>query len=189
MYMTPEHTAIFTLLNNNLSIITLLGFVVVLIMFVDVVALGSGFWKGSRSMYVWLAKYALPVGFSLTAISTAVSLYYSDVLGVLPCGLCWFQRVFIYSMMVILGAALWKKDRNVWSYINVLAIPGLLIALYHEYLQLGYSELIPCPAIASTVDCAKPTFLEYGFVTYPFMSVVLFTALLLISWVVKKYSK
>jgi disulfide bond formation protein DsbB len=92
-------------------------------------------------------------------------------------------------MMVILGAALWKKDRNVWSYINVLAIPGLLIALYHEYLQLGYSELIPCPAIASTVDCAKPTFLEYGFVTYPFMSVVLFTALLLISWVVKKYSK
>lgn len=188
MYMTPEHLVIFTFLNNNLSIVTLLGFVAVLIMFVDAVALSVGFWKGARVAYSWFAKHALPVGFALTFMSTLVSLYYSDVLGVLPCGLCWFQRVFIYSSMFLLGYAWWKNDRNVWSYVNVLAIPGLLIALYHEYLQLGYSELIPCPAIASTVDCAKPTFLEFGFVTYPLMSAVLFASLLLISWTVRKYA-
>jgi disulfide bond formation protein DsbB len=186
--MTPEHLVIFTFLNNNLSILTLLGFIVVLIMFIDAVALSVGIWKGARTVYVWLAKHALPVGFILTFLSTTVSLYYSDVLGVLPCGLCWFQRVFIYSSMFLFGYAWWKKDYKVWNYINILAIPGLLIALYHEYLQLGYSELIPCPAIASTVDCAKPTFLEYGFITYPFMSVVLFATLLLVSWSVRKYS-
>lgn len=187
--MTEEKLAIFTFLNTNVSMITLLAFIVILFWLIDVIGIASRLWDGKRSLYEKIAHYALPLGFAATLISTAISLFYSDYLGVLPCGLCWFQRVFIYSMMFILGYAWWKKDSKVWGYIQTLSIPGLIIALYHEYLQLGYSELLPCPAIASTVDCAKPTFLEFGFVTYPFMSVVLFTALLLLAYVSGKYKK
>jgi len=65
----------------------------------------------------------------------------------------------------------------------------LVVALYQEYLQLGYSELIPCPAISNFADCAKPTFLEYGFITFPFASVVLFGFLILMSFIVSSKNK
>jgi disulfide bond formation protein DsbB len=187
--MTDEKQALLTLLNHNLALLTLIGFIIVVIWLIDMIGICLSWWKGDRSMYRALIKYSLPVAFFSLLGSTLTSLFYSDYLGVLPCGLCWFQRVFIYSQVFIFGYAWYKRDMKVWGYSVVLSTAGLIIALYHQYLQMGYSELIPCPAIASTVDCAKPTFMEYGFVTFPFMSVVLFIFMLLLASTVKRYSK
>lgn len=126
-------------------------------------------------------KFALPLGFLISLSGTLMSLYYSDYLGILPCGLCWFQRVFIYSQTFIFGLAWYKNDHKIFPYTLLLSTVGLIIGLYHHYLQMGYSEFIPCPAIASTIDCAKPTFIEYGFVTFPLMAVVLFAILIALS--------
>lgn len=117
----------------------------------------------------------------MTLFSTVLSLYYSDYLGILPCGLCWLARVFIYSQVFLFGMAWYKNDRKILDYIILLSGVGLVISLYHQYLQMGYSEFLPCPAIASTVDCAKPTFMEYGFVTFPLMAVVTFLLAMLLS--------
>lgn len=129
----------------------------------------------------FISNYALPLGFFISLGGAVLTLYYSDYLGILPCGLCWFQRVFLYSQVFLFGLAWHKNDTKIFGYTLLLSIVGFVVAVYHSYLQMGYSELLPCPAIASTIDCAKPTFVEFGFVTFPFMAVVLFAILILIS--------
>ncbi len=187
--MTEDKQILLTLLNDSLALATLIGFIIVLIWLVDMIGLCLGWWQGKRAMYQTISKYSLPIAFFVLLDSTIISLIYSDYLGVLPCGLCWFQRVFIYSQVFIFGYAWYKRDTKVWGYSVVLSVAGLIVALYHQYLQMGYSPLIPCPAIASTIDCAKPTFIEYGFVTFPFMSVVLFIFMLLLASTAMRYGK
>ena len=67
-----------------------------------------------------------------------------------------------------------KKDRAVLPYILMLSLTGLAVALYHHMLQIGFDLLKPCSSAPFAVDCAKPSFIEFGFVTFPFMAVVLF---------------
>jgi disulfide bond formation protein DsbB len=177
--MTEGKLVIVQFLNHYLSLATLLGGVIVVLWFGALIYEWST--KKETKILSTLTPYLLPLGFLSTLGATLVSLYYSDYLGVLPCGLCWFQRVFIYSQVFLFALAWKKNDTNIFSYSLVLSTVGMVVALYHHYLQMGYSELIPCPAIASTIDCAKPTFVEYGFITFPFMSVVLFAFLITLS--------
>ena len=185
--MTQEKEAIFLFLNHYLALGTLIGFITCLIWLVVLIYS----WKSKKITkgFSWVTKYSLPLGFFSTLFAMLMSLYYSDYLGVLPCGLCWFQRVFIYSQVFLFAFAWYKKDYKIFSYSVLLSIMGGIVAIYQEYLQLGYSEFVPCPAIASTVDCAKPTFISYGFMTFPFMSVVLFGFLILLAYTVKHSKK
>ncbi|MEN9552386.1 MAG: hypothetical protein RI935_763 [Candidatus Parcubacteria bacterium] len=187
--LTPEKQALLEFLNSHLALATLIGFIILCLWIVDIVLLRTKTFARYRSYYEPVSRYVLPLGFLITLFSTVVSLVYSDYLGVLPCGLCWFQRVFIYSMVFVFGVAWYKNDRKIFDYILALSVPGLIVALYHQYLQMGYSELIPCPAIASTVDCDKPTFMEYGFVTFPFMAVVMFGYTIMLSLTAKMFTK
>jgi disulfide bond formation protein DsbB len=187
--MTLEKEALLSTLNHNLALVTLIGFIGVVLFGVTFFLIRAGVTKKGEQYFKMIAGHAFPLGFLIVLFAVVTSLVYSDYLGVLPCGLCWFQRVFIYSQLFIIGHAWWKGDTKVWGYSAVLSAFGLIVALYHQYLQLGYSEFIPCPAIASTVDCAKPTFIEYGFVTFPLMSIVLFGFLLILAHVVKFYKK
>lgn len=189
MMISEEKQVLLDFLNSNLSLATLVGFIIILFWIIDLVALRAKMFVAYRKYYAVIAKYALPLGFFLTLFSMVLSLVYSDYLGVLPCGLCWFQRIFIYSMVFIFGVAWYKNDRKVFDYIITLSVAGLIVALYHQYLQMGYSELIPCPAIASTVNCDKPTFMEYGFITFPFMAVVTFGYTILLSVTAKMFQK
>ena len=95
----------------------------------------------------------------------------------------------LLTMVLVFGVAWYKNDRKIFDYIIALSIFGLIFALYHQYLQMGYSELIPCPAIASTVNCDEPTFMKYGFVTFPFMAVVTFGYTIMLSLTAKMFNK
>ena len=189
MILTPEKEALFTFLNTQLSLATFAGLIILLFWGADLLLLRLRILSKYRAYYRPIARYALPIGFLVTFSSTLLSLTYSDYLGILPCGLCWFQRIFVYGMMFLFGMAWYKNDKKIFDYILLFSGVGLVIALYQHYLQMGYSELIPCPAIASTVDCAKPTFIEYGFITFPFMSAVMFSFTILLSLTVKMFEK
>ena len=77
------------------------------------------------------------VGSLLVAtVATAGSLYYSLGLGLYPCELCWYQRILMYPLVVVLGYATLTDWPDVHRVVLPLAIPGLAIALYHSYLQL-----------------------------------------------------
>src|SRR3989304_345409 len=62
-------------------------------------------------------------------IARAGSLYYSEVAGSPPCEYCWYQRIAMYPLVVILGVAMLRRDRGGHRYVLPLAIPGRLISL------------------------------------------------------------
>ncbi len=109
--------------------------------------------------------------------SVAGSLFYSEIAHFVPCLLCWWQRVLLYPQAVILFVALLARDERVRKYCATLSAGGVLVAIYHTYLQFGGSDLIPCSATG--VSCDKVYFLTYGYVTIPTMALTAFGLILL----------
>jgi len=177
--MSPEKQQVFLSLNYNVSLLTIVLGIFLLIWIISLVYFSKR--KKECEKFSSIFKYSLPIGFFVSLVASLITLYYSDILGVLPCGLCWFQRVSLYAMVLIFGLAWLRNDKNIFPYVLVLSIFGEIISLYHHYLQMGYSELLPCPVVASTIDCAKPTFIEFGFITFPFMAVILFIFFILLA--------
>ncbi len=182
-FLMQLHTELAHFLNYYLSLGTLAGLILVIAWSVDffVIRIKSGPYKELRTMYKHIAYAALPLGFFVSFGGMALSLFYSEYLGYLPCSLCWFQRILLYPTVILFAIAWYKKDYHVYRYILALSSIGFIIALYHHSLQMGYSEIIPCAANAVFIDCAKPSFVEFGFVTFPFMAVIAFSLLFLTS--------
>lgn len=115
--------------------------------------------------------HGLTIAFIAAFFATVGSLIYSDVIGYEPCKLCWFQRIFIYPNMIILGIALWKKDVNMNIYGIVLAVCGGVVALFHYIGQLGINPLgLECLAVGYSSICAKNFVLQFGYITIPLMA-------------------
>jgi disulfide bond formation protein DsbB len=71
----------------------------------------------------------------VAAVATAGSLWFSLGLGLVPCELCWYQRILMYPLVVVLGVAALEDRAGVWRTVLPLALPGLAVAAYHSYLQ------------------------------------------------------
>jgi disulfide bond formation protein DsbB len=170
-------------LNRYLSFVTIIGGMTVILLGVYVVYVSFSK-KESKDLQI-VANYAVQLGFLATFFSMVMSLYYSEYLGILPCDLCWFQRIFIYSQVILFTVAWWKKDKGVFTYSLPLSLVGIVIALYHHIMQLGYNVYKPCSTAPFALDCSKPTFIEFGFVTFPLMAVVLFAFLILLAKISK----
>lgn len=144
--------------------------------------------EGWRNIFTdnWSQMLLIKI-FALTFISFAMSLTYSDYLGVVPCSLCWFGRIFMYGIMILSGIAIWRKEaRVIFPYITAFAGVGLLVSLYHHFLQITAtaSSHLPCPA--SGGDCAKRIIFEYGHVTFPWVAVVVFASIIFMAIIEKK---
>ncbi len=132
----------------------------------------------SRVFKKILASWGILIGFVFTTGSSLMTLTYSEVFGFVPCGLCWLERVFLYPQVFILGMALFYKEKVAARYGLMLSIPGLIISLYHHYLQMGGSQFVACPT--SGGDCAKRILFEFGFVTFPLLAAFLFIFLIVL---------
>jgi len=177
------HPELAQFLNHYLSLATLVTLVILFAWAIDILIMRAryGPYKELRSTYKKIAQYALPLGLFASLGGCFLTLFYSEYLGYLPCALCWFQRICLYPMIALFAIAWARKDYTVYRYIMALSGAGLIISLYHQYLQMGYSAIIPCAADAMFVDCAKPSFVEFGFVTFPLMAVALFSTLFLVA--------
>lgn len=133
---------------------------------------------------VFVARVALPFSFLAASVSVVMTLIYSEYFGIVPCGLCWLQRVALYPQ-VLLFAIAWKvHDRTVALYSIALSVFGMVVALYQHYLQMGGGSVLPCPA-SGEADCAKRIMFEMGYITYPLSAFSLFallTVVMLIYW-------
>jgi len=120
----------------------------------------------------------------LASVSTLGSLFFSEVMGFQPCVLCWYQRICMYPLVLILPAALFPFDRNVVRYAAPLALLGLLTAGFHLLLVAGYipESIKPC---VQGVPCTDVQIEWFGFVTIPLLSALSFlviAVLLLVSY-------
>jgi len=128
-----------------------------------------------------LEKWGLWKAFGLTLAGSALTLFYSEILGIPPCGWCWIQRVFLYPQVLLFAIAAWKGDRRIADYSIVLSVFGGAAALYQHYLQMGGTSVIPCPATSQqAVDCAVRFLFEFNYITFPFMSFTLFAFLIVL---------
>lgn len=182
-----EKEIIAQFLNHYLSLATIIGSIVIVVFTIS--AIYTHFTKSKNATVDIVIKYVLPLGFLATLGATILSLFYSEYLFYAPCSLCWYQRIFMYSQVFLFGFAWFKKDKSILPYTLFLSVIGFTIATYHHLLQIGYNVYKPCSTAPFAIDCAKPSFIEYGFVTFPFMAVVLFGFLIVITVIAQKYRK
>lgn len=119
-------------------------------------------------------KYILIIAFLQAWAATLGSLYFSEVLGYKPCLLCWYQRILMYPLIIILGIAIWRGDRKIYYYVLPLSILGAAIALYQYLLQMTPLAQITPVACSAYGPCREVQALFWGFVTIPFLSLVAF---------------
>ncbi len=134
----------------------------------------------NKSLETLIKKFGLFFAFLVTLGSSITTLIYSEVFDFIPCGLCWLQRVFLYPQVLLLAFALYTKDKRVALYGIVLSVPGLIISLYQHYLQMGGSEFITCPKAGTGANCAERILFEFNFVTFPLLSAILFSFLIVL---------
>lgn len=131
-----------------------------------------------------LSKWGLQIGFTFSLGALLLTLYYSDILGIPPCPLCWWGRIFLYPQVVLFGLAIWKQDRGIAFYSIWLSSFGLIVALYNHMLQMFPSSHLPCPATGE-VSCSQIFFLEFGYITFPLMGATLFAFLIVLMMFVR----
>ncbi|MDO8655140.1 MAG: disulfide oxidoreductase [bacterium] len=161
-----------SVINKMLGILTVTGQIVVIggiVLFV----------VRRRNMLRFFGQHALVFSFAVALVATLGSLFYSEIAGYEPCKLCWLQRIFIYPQVLLLGMALWKKDRGIADYSIVLSAVGAVIAGYHYLLQLGVAPSLPCAAVGYSVSCAQRFVMQFGYITIPLMAFTAFIMILL----------
>jgi len=137
----------------------------------------------------WYKTYIAPYVWLIITITlwggVAITLLYSEVFGFVPCSLCWLQRVALYAQALISVVAWRSCDATHFPrYGTILSGFGLLVAAYQYIYQaipdtVRESGAMPCLADGSA-DCSKTIMEVFGFVTFPFLSAVLFAFLIVL---------
>jgi disulfide bond formation protein DsbB len=122
-------------------------------------------------------RWALVFGAWLIAtLATLGALFMSEVMGFAPCVLCWWQRIFMFPLVLILALGLFPFDPKVVRYALPLAAIGLLVAGFHVLLTMDIipETLAPC---RQGIPCKTIQIEWFGFVTIPLLSFLAFLTL------------
>ena len=146
-------------------------------------------------MWRFLVKNALYIAFAQAWLATLGSLYFSEIRHWVPCLLCWYQRILMYPLVIILGVAIWRKDKKVAYYVLPMTILGFLIAFYHYLLQMTpLKDLTPvkCNAYGPCSEIKSITFGSITlphFVTIPLLSLTVFVVISMMMIILLKSQK
>ena len=148
-----------------------------------VVARVSGSAAG-RQLIQGLAPLALAVPALVTSVSMVGSLYFSEVVNYRPCVLCWYQRIAMYSLAIVLVTAAVRRDKSIAPYAMVLAGIGATISAYHWLLERW--PAIDTGSCSADAPCSVPYFEVFGFVSLAFMAFCAFVTVLVFLGVVSR---
>ena len=123
-----------------------------------------------------LGLYSHYIALLAAWIATCGSLFFSEVLRWTPCLLCWYQRILMYPLAIILATGLLRRDRKLSIYVLPFSLIGVCVSLYHYLLQK--TTWFPPPACTIGVPCTTDYINWFGFITIPFLAL---TAFLIIS--------
>ena len=112
----------------------------------------------------------------LVSVSALGSLFFSYVMEFAPCVLCWYQRIFLFPLVLILAIGLFPFDKKVVKYALPLAIAGWLTAAYHNLLYAGIipESIQPC---SKGVSCTEEYINLFGFLSIPMLSLLSFSTI------------
>ena len=142
--------------------------------------------QAGRALVAGLVPLRFAVPALVTSVSMLGSLYFSEAVGYRPCVLCWYQRIAMYSLAIILVIAAVRRDRAIAPYAMVLAALGAGIAGYHWLLERWPS--LDTGTCSADAPCSVPYFEVFGFVSLAFMAFSAFVTVLVFLWVVSPAS-
>jgi disulfide bond formation protein DsbB len=134
--------------------------------------------RGATQLVAAVDDASLWVAFLIAATATAGSLYFSEVADYVPCQLCWYQRIAMYPLSVILLVAAIRRDRAVRWYAGPVAAIGAATSTYHYLIE--WRPSLEGGACGIGPSCADIWFRELGFVTLAFMALCGFVAILIL---------
>lgn len=130
-----------------------------------------------------LGPSALVGAFVVAALAMGGSLYFSEIAHFEPCRLCWYQRIAMYPLVVILGVAAWRRDVGVRRYAVPLAAIGAVISTYHYALE--WFPWLDSGVCAATAPCTLVWFRELGFISLPYLALSAFLLIIALLWVAR----
>ncbi|MDO8575570.1 MAG: disulfide oxidoreductase [bacterium] len=136
----------------------------------------------------FLKKNYAKIILAISGVSILGSLYFSEILGLPPCLLCWYQRVFMYPLVIIAIVGMIYKEEKIYRFVLPMSFIGLLISFYHNLL---YFEILPessGPCIVG-ISCTTKYIELLGFITIPFLSFLSFLFIFIISLIIKNTRK
>lgn len=116
------------------------------------------------------------VAWVIALVATAGSLFFSEVMGLPPCVLCWYQRIAMYPLVIIIGIGIATGDRRWKTYALPITLMGLVVSIYHNLLYYGIisESLAPC---TQGISCTSRQIEWLGFITIPLMALTAFVSL------------
>lgn len=136
----------------------------------------------TQSERAWMLVFA---SWLLAAVATLGSLFFSEVMKFPPCILCWYQRICMYPLVLILLAGLFPFNKSVLRFSTPLTMVGWGIAIYHNLL---YYKILPesaAPCVQG-ISCTTVQIEWFGFITIPFLSLVGFSSILILLFVTSR---
>ena len=121
----------------------------------------------------------------VASVATLGSLFFSEVMMFPPCVFCWYQRICMYPLVVILSAGLFPVSKSVIKFSVPLAFIGWVIAVYHNLL---YYKILPesaAPCVRG-ISCTTVYIEWLGFITIPLLSLLAFSAILILLFLTNK---
>ena len=129
---------------------------------------GRRFWNNVRvALY---GRPALVLAAVVACVATTGSLFFSLVRGFIPCELCWYERIVMYPLVVILIVAAVRRDRLAWVIATPFLVAGLGVTAFHLYLEAN-PEAAVC---TQGIPCSTKWIEELGFMTIPTMAATAF---------------
>ncbi len=122
-----------------------------------------------------IKMYLLLVQFVISLAAIFGSLFFSEIMKFPPCNLCWYQRIFIYpiALIILMGLYLGSKDTN--KFVTPFVILGLIFSAYHNLVYYKIVQIIvPC---TESSPCTVQQLNYLGFITIPLLSLCAFVAL------------
>ncbi len=160
--MTPE------VMQRFFALLTLMALAVVVLRIFTAIAVHTPMQPAVQRWISYAAPASSPAAFAIAATTMLGSLYFSEVANYTPCKLCWFQRICLYPIALILGYGLARRDNSVRGPAMLLAAVALPISIYH-YLIEWYPTL-ESGTCDPTAPCTAVWFRQFGFVSLPLMA-------------------
>jgi disulfide bond formation protein DsbB len=137
--------------------------------------------SGATSDHGWTYVF---ISWVVASIATLGALFLGEIMGYTPCVLCWYQRISMFPLVLILATGLFPFDIRVVRYALPLSVVGWLLAVFHWGVASGFipESVTPC---TQGVPCSTELVRWFGFVTIPLLSVFAFSiinALLLLTY-------
>ena len=128
--------------------------------------------------------YGKHLAFVIALMATLGSLYFSEIRHFIPCTLCWYQRILMYPLVIITLVGIIEEDDFLPTYVLPFSLIGILVSGYHYLIQ--WSVFGNASACTVGVPCSARYINYSGFITIPFLALIAFIMITIITWITKR---